>query len=87
LGDEANARFDTGDIEMLTNPEIVTLSAVIAICVVATWTARQQPLSMSLIFGAPSIVRSVPASAFGGAKSFLREEEDSFDQAWLGPFS
>jgi hypothetical protein len=51
---------------MLTNLEIVTLCAVIAICVVAAWKATQQPSSMSLIFNAPSIVRGVPAGAFGG---------------------
>ena len=85
LGDEANARFDTGDIEMLTNFEIVTLSAVIAICIVATWTARQQPPFTSQIFGAPSIARSVPESGFGGARSFLREEEDP--EVLFGPFS
>jgi hypothetical protein len=85
LDDQANARFATGDIEMLTTLEILTLSAVIVICVVATWTTRQQPPSMSQIFGAPSIVRSVPESGFGGARSFLREEEDP--EALFGPFS
>jgi hypothetical protein len=85
LDDEANARFGTGDIEMLTNLEILTLSAVIVICVVATWTTRQQPPSMSQIFGAPSIVRSVPENGFGGARSFLREEEDP--EVLFGPFS
>jgi hypothetical protein len=71
---------------MLTNLEIVILSAVIAICVVAAWTTGQQPSSMSLIFNAPSIARSVPAGAFGSAKSLLREADGSFDQVWLGPF-
>jgi len=87
LGDEANACFDTGDIEMLSNLEIVALSAVIAICVAATWAARQQPSSTSLIFGAPSMVRSFPASAFGGARTFTCKEEESFDEMSLGPFS
>jgi hypothetical protein len=42
---------------------------------------------MSLINGEPSIVRGIPASAFGGARSFSREEEHSFDEVLFRPFS
>jgi hypothetical protein len=42
---------------------------------------------MSLTYGKPGIGHSVPASAFGGARPFLREEGDSFDEVPLGPFS
>jgi hypothetical protein len=85
LGNEANARFNTGAVEMLTKLEVVTLSAVILICLVSTWMARQQPPSTSETFGAPGIVRSVPESGSGGARSFLREEEDP--EVLFGPFS
>jgi hypothetical protein len=85
LADEANARFNTGDVEMLTNFEIVTLSAVIVICMAFTWMARQQPPSMRQTFRAPGIARSVPESGFGGAWPFFRKEEDP--EVLFGPFS
>jgi hypothetical protein len=71
---------------MLTKLEFVALCAVIAISGAAAWTASQQLSSMSLI-AKPGIGRSFPASAFGGARPFLREEGDSFDELPLGPFS
>jgi hypothetical protein len=42
---------------------------------------------MSLTYGEPSIVRSIPASTFGGARSLSREEEHSFDEVLFRPFS
>jgi hypothetical protein len=72
---------------MLTTFEIVSLSAIIAPSAVAAWTARQQPSSMNLIYGEPSIVRSVPASALGGARPFSREGQESFDEVLFRPFS
>jgi hypothetical protein len=72
---------------MLTKLEFVALCAVIAISGAAAWTASQQLSSMSLTYGKPGIGRSFPASAFGGARPFLREEGDSFDELPLGPFS
>jgi hypothetical protein len=71
----------------LTTFETVTLSAVIALRTVAAWTARQLTYSMSLTYGEPNIVRSVPASTFGGARSLSREEEHSFDEVLFHPFS
>jgi hypothetical protein len=85
LGDYAK-HFDAGDIK-LTTFETVTLSAVIALSTVAAWTARQLTSSMSLIYGEPSIVRRVPASKFGGARSLAREEEHSFDEVLFRPLS
>jgi hypothetical protein len=54
---------------------------------VAARTAKQLTSSMSLIYGEPSIVRSVPTSIFGGARSLSREEEHSFDGVLFRPFS
>jgi hypothetical protein len=71
----------------LTTFETVTLSAVKALSTVAAWTARQRTSSTSRIYGEPSIVRSVPASTFGGAKSLSREEEHALDEVLFRPFS
>ncbi len=72
---------------MLAKLEIVTLFAAAAICVAAAWNTRQQYSSVRLVLGAPSIVRGVPASGLGDARSFLREEHGSFDQVWIRPSS
>ena len=71
----------------MTTFETVTLSAVIALRMAAAWTARQLTSSMSLIYGEPSIIGSVPANTFGAATSLSREGKHSFDEVLFRPFS